>query len=257
MTPTQATILFVAAAIAGSINAVAGGGTMVTFPSLVWSGLVEKLANTTSTVALWPGSLGGMWGYRLELSRGRAWYVFLAPSIAGGIVGAVLLLYTPPQFFRRIVPYLILFATLLFMFQEPMTRILLSREATSPPSRPLLVFVFLFQFAIAVYGAYFGAGIGILMLSALSLLRIGDIHLMNGLKTLFASCINGMAVLFFVVSGQVDWPRAMVMVLGSLAGGYGGAHLARKLGQRVVRAIVIVIGLTIVVYMFSKQMKLT
>jgi uncharacterized protein len=166
-----------------------------------------------------------------------------------------LLLFTPPEIFRLIIPYLILFATLLFMLQEPIRHAMQLRGLTGTPSRTLLSSVFLFQLAIAVYGAYFGAGIGILMLSALSLLRIGDIHLMNALKTLFAACINGMAAIFFIVSGQVDWPRALVMLVGSLVGGYGGASFARRLGQRTVRWIVIGIGFVITGVMLYRQFR--
>ena len=253
MTGIQGVVLFIAAAVAGAINAVAGGGTMVTFPTLVWSGLFEKLANTTSSVALWPGSIGGMWGFRRELRAGGRWLFLLVPSIVGGAAGAVLLYFTPPKIFGLIIPYLILFATILFMLQEPIRHALQLREIKGPPSRGLVSSVFLFQLAIAVYGAYFGAGIGILMLSALSLLRIGDIHLMNALKTLFAACINGMAVVFFIVTSQVDWQRAIVMVVGSLVGGYGGARFARRLGQSTVRWIVIGIGFVITGVMLFRQ----
>ena len=255
MTVIQGVVLFVAAATAGAINAVAGGGTMVTFPTLVWSGLVEKLANTTSSVALWPGSIGGMWGFRRELRGGGRWLYLLVPSFAGGVAGAVLLLFTPPEIFRLIIPYLILFATMLFMLQDPIMHAFQLRGGTGAPSRALVSSVFLFQLAIAVYGAYFGAGIGILMLSALSLLRIGDIHLMNALKTLFAACINGMAAAFFIVTSQVDWPRALVMLAGSLVGGYGGANFARRLGQRTVRWIVICIGFVITGVMLYRQFR--
>jgi len=255
MTATQGVVLFVAAATAGAINAVAGGGTMVTFPALLWCGLGERLANTTSSVALWPGSVGGMWGFRRELRRGGRWLFLLVPSFVGGGAGAGLLLYTPPQIFRLIVPYLILFATILFMLQEPISHALQLREIKGPPSRQLVSAIFLFQLVIAVYGAYFGAGIGILMLSALSLLRIGDIHLMNALKTLLAACINGMAAIFFIVMSQVDWPRALVMLAGSLVGGYGGASFARRLRQRTVRWIVIGIGFVITAVMLYRQFR--
>jgi uncharacterized membrane protein YfcA len=253
MTVIQAVVLFAAAATAGAINAVAGGGTMVTFPTLLWSGLGEKLANTTSSVALWPGSVGGMWGFRRELRRGRRWLFLLVPSFVGGAAGAVLLYYTPPKIFGLIIPYLILFATTLFMAQEPITRAIQRREVAGEPSRTLVWSVTFFQLAIAVYGAYFGAGIGILMLSALSLLRIGDIHLMNALKSTFAACINGMAAVFFIATSQVDWQRALVMLAGSLLGGYGGASFARRLGQRTVRWIVICIGFSITAVMLYRQ----
>jgi hypothetical protein len=253
MTVTQAVVLFLAAATAGAINAVAGGGTMVTFPTLVWSGLIEKLANTTSSVALWPGSVGGMWGFRRELRGCRRWLFLLVPSFVGGAAGALLLYYTPPKIFGLIIPYLILFATILFMAQEPISHALRLRDAVGEPSQTLVWSVTFFQLAIAVYGAYFGAGIGILMLSALSLLRVGDIHLMNALKSLFAACINGMAVIFFIATSQVDWSRALVMLVGSLLGGYGGASIARRLGQRTVRWMVICIGLVITGVMLYRQ----
>ncbi len=252
---TQAIVLFVAAMIAGAINAVAGGGTLVSFPALVWFGVVEKLANMTSTVALLPGSLGGMWGYRRELRAGRRWLVLLVPSVLGGVAGAVLLTQTPAATFRTIVPFLILFATFLFMLQGQVSRLIKRREAAGPPGAWLVAAVGLLQLLIAIYGGYFGAGIGILMLSALSLLRIDDIHLMNGLKSMLAASINGVAAFYFICAGTVDWPRALVMVAGSLLGGYAGASVARRLGQRTVRGIVVCVGLVIAGVMLYRQFR--
>jgi uncharacterized protein len=237
----QSLIVFVAAFIAGMINSVAGGGTLVSFPALVWIGRDAIMANATSAVALWPGSLGGLIGYRRELGDSRRWMLwFTAPSIVGGIIGAVLLLRTPSPTFKAIVPYLILFATILFAVQERITRAL--RDDSKEPGRAWWAGAILFQFLVAVYGGYFGAGIGILMLAALGLLGLSDIHQMNGLKNFFALCINGVAAAYFIFSGAVNWPDVLVMSAGAIAGGYGGAGLARRLGRVFVRRAVIVIG---------------
>ena len=181
-------------------------------------------------------------------------FLLLLPSAIGGVTGARLLLITAPETFRAIVPYLILFATVLFTVQGQFARLLPDREAAGPPSRWLILVVALYQLLIAAYGGYFGAGIGILMLSALSLLRIRDINQMNGLKTLCAACINGVAAGLFACSQMVDWPKATVMITGSILGGYGGASVARRLGQRTVRWTVVVIGLAITIVMLYKQL---
>jgi uncharacterized membrane protein YfcA len=253
MTTTQGIVLFMAAALAGAINAVAGGGTLVTFPTLVWAGLPDKLANATSTVALWPGSVGGMWGYRRELSGAGRWMILFVPSLAGSAVGAQLLLATSAETFRTIVPYLILFATALFMLQGPISRLINRDKPSGQPATWLIAIVALLQAAIAVYGGYFGAGIGILMLSNLSLLRIENIHQMNGLKSLLAACINVVAATSFIVAGTVDWQKASVMVIGAILGGYGGATIARRLGQTTVRWIVVCIGLSIAAFKLYEQ----
>ncbi|MBI3469221.1 MAG: sulfite exporter TauE/SafE family protein [Planctomycetes bacterium] len=253
-TGTQGLVLFVAAVLAGAINAVAGGGTLVTFPALLWAIGDAKFANATSTLALWPGSLGGVWGYRRELRQCEQWMFFLlVPSVVGGVAGARLLLSTAPETFLAIVPYLILSATILFTLQGQLGRMLRDREAAVPPSGWLILGVASYQLMIASYGCYFGAGIGILMLSALSLLRMRDINQMNGLKSLCAACINGVAAGLFAYWQIVDWPKAAVMITGSILGGYGGASVARRLGQGTVRWTVVVIGLAITTIMLYKQ----
>ena len=215
MTLFHSIVIFGSAALAGMINSVAGGGTLLTFPILIWLGQSPIVANATSTAALWPGSAGGMWGYREELRRStpRLFWLMI-PSVLGGIAGAVLLKQTPPGVFARLVPFLILFATLLFMAQSAVQRwIRVSESQPSSVTPGWLVGAGLFQFAVAIYGGYFGAGIGILMLTALALLGLTDIHQMNGLKTLFAMCINGLAAAYFMLSGLIEW---------NVAGGYGG-----------------------------------
>lgn len=228
------------------INSVAGGGTLVSFPALVWIGRDPITANVTNTVAIWPGSLGALFGFRRELGNSRRWMALLAgPSVIGGLVGAILLLQTPSRIFAAIVPYLILFATILFALQEPITRILRphqSRPGATASGRAWWLWAGVFQFFVALYGGYFGAGIGILMLAALGLLGLTDIHQMNGLKNFFAVCINLIAAGYFVLWGPVAWTDALIMAMGTIAGGYGGAGLARRLGRSFVRRTVVVIG---------------
>jgi uncharacterized membrane protein YfcA len=235
-------IAFAAAFTAGAINSVAGGGTLLSFPALIWIGLPSITANATSTAGIWPASLGGMWGYRRELSGLTArTYVLIGPSIVGGILGAVLLKMTPTHLFDRLVPLLILFATVLFMLQEPVQR-MINRGTAHPDSRTWALGAAIFQFFVALYGGYFGAGIGILMLAALGILGYTDIHQMNGLKTLLALFINGVAALYFLAMGMVLWPWALIMAVGAIAGGYGGAGAARRIGPKGVRRIVVIVG---------------
>jgi uncharacterized membrane protein YfcA len=230
--------------VAGAINSVAGGGTLLTFPALIWVGMPSITANATSTVAIWPGSLGGMWGYRNEL-RGLTSdsYVLIIPSAIGGIIGALLLRLTPTETFDRLVPLLILFATALFMLQEPVQRLIKRGSVDGHAGATSWVIgAVIFQFFVALYGGYFGAGIGILMLAALGILGYTEIHQMNGLKILLALFINGVAALYFIAMGMVRWPEAIIMAVAAVAGGYGGAGVARRLGDRAVRRIVIIVG---------------
>jgi uncharacterized membrane protein YfcA len=234
---------FAAAFVAGAINSVAGGGTLLSFPVLIWIGLPSITANATSTVGIWTASLGGMWGYRREM-RGlsRSSYVLIVPSVLGGIIGAVLLRQTPSKVFDQLVPLLIMFATFLFMLQEPVQRMIKRGGSGHADSRGWVAAALIFQFFVAVYGGYFGAGIGILMLAALGILGYTDIHQMNGLKTLLALFINGVAALYFVAMGMIQWPWALIMAIGAIAGGYGGAGVARRIGPKGVRRIVIIVG---------------
>ncbi len=245
--------MFVAAVAAGMINSVAGGGTLITFPTLVWLGRDPILANATNTVALWPGSLAGMVGFFPHLRGGGKWLALLTgPSILGGIVGAVLLLKTPTETFSFLVPYLILGATVLLALQEPLQRTLLS-GSTPHDSKLWWAGAIFFQFLVAVYGGYFGAGIGILMLAALGLLRLTDIYQMNGLKNFFALCINGIAAAYFAWSGSVHWLDAAVMAAGAIAGGYGGATLAQKMGRKAVRGIAVAVGFAMAISLLVRR----
>jgi uncharacterized membrane protein YfcA len=228
--------------VAGAINSVAGGGSLVSFPTLVWLGLPSITANATNTVAVWPGSLGSMWGYRRELRETeRRMYALIVPSLAGGIIGALLLRLTPGQLFDRIVPLLILFATFLFMAQEPVQR-WFNRATPEHHGARWLAGGMVFQFLVGIYGGYFGAGIGILMLAALSIMGHDDIHQMNGFKNLLAVFVNGIAAIYFIWAGMVSWPDAVVMAVGAVIGGVGGADVARRMGRKAVRRAVIAIG---------------
>jgi uncharacterized membrane protein YfcA len=236
-------VIFMAAFVAGAINSVAGGGTLLTFPSLIWAGLASTTANATSTVAIWPGTLGSLWGYRRNLGGlPDATYSLIVPSILGGLGGAVLFVMTPTSVFDRLIPLLIFFATLIFMVQEPVQRAIKTTGKAHAGSTAWLIGALLFQFLVALYGGYFGAGIGILMLAAFGIMGLTDIHQMNGLKTVLAGCINGIAVLYFIWNGMVSWPHALVMAVGAILGGIWGAGAARRIGSKGVRRIVVVVG---------------
>ncbi len=260
--PLTDLLLFLAALVAGAVNSVAGGGTLLTFPALLAAlGPGHAVvANATSTVALVPGSLSAFWGYRGEMERGTARRDLLwlgLPSLLGGAAGAFLLLHTPDKAFARLVPWLILGATGLFMLQGALGRRAQQSEdaARDPAARRGLAWVMAFQFFVAVYGGFFGAGIGILMLAALGFVGLSNIHRMNGLKNYAAVCINGVAALTFIVGRKVSWPLALLMMVGAIAGGYGGAGLAQRLGQANVRRLVVAVGLTIGAVMLYRQVR--
>ena len=239
-------IVFFAAFLAGIINSIAGGGTLIAFPTLIWIGRNAIIANATSTVALWPGSFSGVMGFRRDLATlPRRLYILIVPSLIGGIAGAVLLLHTSTKSFERLVPWLILGATLLLAFQEVITR--------HTPHRWPLSAILAMQLLVGLYGGYFGAGIGILMLAALGLFGLTDLHQMNGLKNLLAICINGVAAIYFAFSGAVNWADVGLMAVAAILGGFTGAKLAHRLGRRFVRGFVVVIGLVMAVALALKH----
>ena len=247
-------LLCLAALAAGVMNSIAGGGTLLTFPALLAAGISPVVANATSTVALVPGSLSGAWGYRSEIRHlGRWTRLLILPSVAGGVVGSLLVLYLDESYFKAVVPCLILAATMLFLFQPAIARWAGIAKEHAPPSSGAVFGVLFFQFLVSVYGGYFGAGIGILMLSSLGLMGVGDIHRLNALKTLLAACINGLSVVIFILGGKVEWRLALLMAVAAIAGGYLGARMARKLNANVVRGIVILIGLILAGHLFYKN----
>lgn len=253
LSPAEVATLVAAAFGAGVMNALAGGGTILTYPVLLFLGQPAITANATSTVALMPGAAASLFGYRREVSTHRAWLKTLfLPSLLGGALGAWLLLRTPEEAFANLAPLLVLFATVLFMVQGFLSRRLAGRQTADGEavaaggmgrSWGRWAAAVLFQLAVAVYGGYFGAGIGILMLALLGFLGLDDIHAMNGLKNFFGLCINGVAAGYFLLQGAADLPSALVILVGAVLGGYGGARLARRIGRDKARAAVVVIGL--------------
>jgi uncharacterized membrane protein YfcA len=243
--------LAAAAFAAGAINAVAGGGSLVSFPALLAFGYVSKTANVTNTVALWPGYASGSFGYRFELGRQRRRVLVLAvPSVLGAVAGSAILLSTPQSAFDVIVPYLILFACVLMAFQDGLgswaaRHRLAALDADHLPA-PLLVVVFV----LAIYGAYFGAGLGIITLAVLSILLPDDIQHSNALKGMLSLVINAVAVVYFAVFGPVKWEPAAVMAVGAVLGGYLGVGVARRLGRKWLRIAVISYGLFVAVFLF-------
>jgi uncharacterized protein len=241
-----------AAFVAGAINSIAGGGSLVSFPTLIWLGVPSIPANATNTVALVPGSLASVHGYRRELQGADRRVLALAvPSLVGGIIGSVLLYRTPPEVFDRLVPILILFATLLFMGQEPIQR-RFNLTAVHDARSHWLSWTMFYQLLVGIYGGYFGAGIGILMLAAFSLMGHTDIHQMNGLKNILAAIINGVAAAYFIWVGLVVWPDALVMAGGAVVGAMSGTRLARRLGRTAVRRIVIATGFVMALSLMFK-----
>lgn len=246
----DAIVLFTAALLGGAMNSVAGGGSFLTFPALLISGVAPITANATSTVALWPGSIASVGAYRRELGRAPHTRLLGVVSVLGGVAGALLLLHTPSTSFQHLIPWLLLIATLLFTFGRTVTAFLTKRFAATGGLHLSATGMAVSQFVIAVYGGYFGGGIGILMLATLELMGIRDINEANAVKTLLATCINGVAVLTFVVARAVSWPQALLMLVAAIIGGYMGAATARQLPPLVVRRIVIAIGCVMTGYFF-------
>ena len=258
-----------AAFLAGGVNSVAGGGTLITFPALLGLGLAPIPANATSTVAIWPGSLGSIWGFRRELAAVPRRMLLLAiPSVLGGLAGAWLLRRTPAQIFAHLVPFLILFATLLFALQSPVQRRLRARAASHPLNDPAgdraapgshtqsgmwILAAALAQFAVGIYGGYFGAGMSIMMLTLLAFLGMDDILKMNAMTSFLSLCTNGVASVLFAAAHMVVWSYVLAMMAAALVGGYAAAGVARRIGRVIVRRFVIVVGLTIAVVLFVKM----
>ncbi|HZJ56040.1 MAG TPA: sulfite exporter TauE/SafE family protein [Myxococcaceae bacterium] len=255
--PEYLLYLFLTSIVAGAMNALAGGGTILTFPALLAAGVSPVAANATNAVALVPGSLSAGWAFRRELGREsrRVLITLVISSLAGGLVGAWLVVVAGDALLRVLVPWLVLGATALFMLQEPLRR-WRERRSAERLSRGLddvnLWGLAAAQFVVAVYGGFFGAAMGILMLAELGLVGLTNIHQMNGLKNFAAMCINAIAAVYFALGEHVHWPLAALMAVGTVVGGYAGAWVAQRIGQAMVRWVIIVIGLGIGVYMLVK-----
>ena len=238
--------LLAAAFVAGAINAVAGGGSLISFPALVAAGLPLKTANVTNTVALWPGYAGGSFGYRTELRRQRSRLLaLLAPAVLGALAGSIILLATPDSAFDAIVPFLILFACGLMAFQDRLSSFATTHSLASRGDEHVPLALQASTFVLAIYGAYFGAGLGILTLAFLAILLPDDIQHSNALKGMLSLIVNAIAVVYFAFFGPVRWIPVVVMGAGAVAGGYLGVGVARRLGRRWLRIVVITYGLVV------------
>ncbi|MBR9827384.1 MAG: sulfite exporter TauE/SafE family protein [Oceanospirillales bacterium] len=239
-------VLLVAGYLAGVLNAIAGGGSFLTFPALVWAGVPPIIANATSAVAVLPGYLGGAAGFRRELGElSRRQHVQMSlVGLAGGLCGGLLLLITPAELFSQVVPLLLLLATLMFAFGQQ----LLARVRKSEHPLPLLPGLFV----VALYGGYFNGGLGIMLLAMLAAAGMTSMLLMNGLKNWISFVISLISVIAFAVAGKVLWLEAVVMMLAATAGGYQGAALSRRLPARWVKIFVVLVGLVMTVIFFVR-----
>ncbi len=246
--------LFIAGVVAGAINSVAGGGTLVSFPALIAFGVPPVPANATNTAAVCPGALSSAYAYRYDFPRQQGLLaVLLLPSLLGGFLGAWVLAQTPNWLFARIVPFLVLFATILFGTRDRFARRLgFASIEDAHPSLAGRIWGFFFQLFVAGYGGYFGAGIGILMLASLGVMGLRDIHRMNAIKTILSFLINGMALIYFIVKGLIVWPIALLMAAGAILGGYAGARLAKRVDQNYLRVFIIAVGLFVSVWLFLR-----
>lgn len=263
MTLFEIAALAIAAAAAGAVNAIAGGGTLLTFPALIFTGLSPLLANATSTVALVIGTAGSVYSFRSHIVQLRRWLAWFLPvSLLGGWLGSVILVQTGDEIFANLVPWLLLFATVVFIGQNAFARFAVQQKsATAAAERSGDENVFVrrfwfaipFQFLVSLYGGYFGAGVGILMLASLGFMGFDDIHRMNAMKNILVSVINIVAALWFIYTGIVDWPRVGVMAGGAIIGYFLGAHYSQRISQKRVRQVICVVGLCISAVLFWRQ----
>jgi uncharacterized protein len=239
-------MLLAAAVAGGAINSVAGGGSFLTFPALLLAGIPAIPANATNNTAMWLGVVASARGYREEIRTYRRVIVpAIAVSLIGSVAGAVLLLHTPPKIFERMIPWLLLFATVVFAISPLITRTHKPKDVHSPWQLAA-------QFLVAIYGGYFGAGMGIMMLAILTFSALPNMNAMNGVKNLLSIMINGIAVVPFVIAGVIDWPVALGMAVFSMAGGYFGARFFRRVPSNVTRVIVLGIGACMSAYFFTR-----
>jgi uncharacterized protein len=250
---THSLPLFGAALAAGAINSVAGGGSFLTFPALVMTGMPSIAANATSTVAVWPGSVASVGAYRDDIRKNRALLPGLVTvSVLGGLIGSFVLLGTPQRIFDLILPWLLLTATLIFMFGAKLTAWLRGRPHPAGAPARVSWLSWGVQLFIATYAGYFGGGAGLLMLAMLSLAGMTDIHAMNGIKTLLGATANLIAIFVFIWAGKIVWPQALLMAVGATAGGYAGAYFARQVNPKYIRWLVIAVGFGMTGYFFTR-----
>jgi hypothetical protein len=241
-------ILFFAALLAGALNSVAGGGSFITLPALLYAGIPPVSANATSTFGVWPASLASAFAYRREIAPLRSRLLWLgAVSLVGGLLGGVLLVQTSDTSFLRLLPWLMLLAAGTFTFGGQITKRIKQTESQRVPAWALVL-----QLGIAIYGGYFGGGMGIMMLAGFAAAGMTDIHEMNGLKSVLGVAINGVALVAFIVHGAIAWTPGLVMVAGGIIGGYAGAAGARRLNRGAIRVLIITVGWGMTIYFFLR-----
>jgi uncharacterized protein len=246
MTPLEAIAILVAGMAAGGINTLVGSGTLITFPTLLAVGYSPVVANVTNTVGLVPGSVAGAWGYRRELEgQGTRALRLAIMSVTGGITGAVLLLVLPASYFKAIVPFFIVIALIAIVLQPRLSERLAERRESAPPHGGPWTAVAVF--AAGVYGGYFGAAQGILLIAILSLSLPEPLQRVNALKNVLAALVNGVAGIFFMFAADVDWAAAGLIAAGATAGGLLAGHYGRRLPAPVLRGIIVVVGVFAIV----------
>ncbi|WP_019140899.1 TSUP family transporter [Noviherbaspirillum massiliense] len=246
----QVLLVGMAAFCAGAMNSVAGGGTFFSFPALLAVGVPPVTANASNSVALWPASLSGAWAYRKELARYKKYLVPMGvASFIGGVGGGLLLLSTKDATFSRLIPWLLLFATVLFAFSGKISVWLRGRNAQKPGTSMSSLAG---QVVVSVYGGFFGAGMGILMLASLAMAGHDDVHEINAIKNLLSAIIYSVTVCTFVVAGAVDWPYTVIMLATATLGGYWGASVARKIPALWLRRFIITVGFGLTLFYFYK-----
>jgi uncharacterized membrane protein YfcA len=258
VTPGLVVLVAASGFVAGAMNAVAGGGTLVAFPALLATGMTARMANIVSTIGLVPGYAGGSYAYREELAgQGTRVRALAATSLVGGVAGAVILLVTPASSFRAIVPYLILASCALLFVQPRLTKRVADRQRRAAGAGPgatsdITLQVQVGVFIAAVYGSYFGAGLGVLLLGILGILLAEGMQRLNALKGLLSLLINAVSVIVFVVNGEVAWWYTAILAVAAWAGGAAGVGVARRLSPRVLRAAVITLGVVVAVALIIK-----
>ena len=252
MTPAHVIFLLAAATLAGGLNAIAGGGSFISFPSLVFAGVPEIPANATNNIGAWTGLVASSGAYRKHLNVPRRVLVpLLLVSVTGGTLGALLLLKTPAHTFRYMIPWLLLGATLLFIFGK---KLIGKRESNvhHDAKAGTLVWASGILFLVAIYGGYFGGGLGIVLLALLGALGMTDIHAMNAFKTVLSAAVNGPPIVVFVVAKVIYWPYAILVMIGFVSGGYLGGHYGQRLPQAWVRVFVTLVAIGMTAYFFMK-----
>jgi uncharacterized membrane protein YfcA len=248
----QIALVGFAAFAAGAMNSVAGGGTFLSFPALLAVGVPPVAANASNSVALWPASLSGAWAYRMELARYKRYLIPMGiVSLAGGIGGGLLLLATKDATFSKLIPWLLLFATVLFAFSGRISAWLRSADAGKPENSATTLAG---HAVVSVYGGFFGAGMGILMLASLAMAGHDDVHEINAIKNLLSAIIYSVTVLTFVIAGAISWPYTIIMLATATLGGYWGASVARKIPALWLRRFIIAVGLMLTVFYFYKTL---